>query len=208
MSVAKFVGYTLLVNVGLVALLDTIQSDDTTARIELETSDLPPDEDSSALQLSMRIAESDVDPAVARATAIEEARFASLCGPISSGFENGHAFNDLVIETTLPGRKVSLGRITSMGDLDRATIRRYMKRNIDKIESCYERELLARPSLEGTIVVQFVILPTGSVKDSHGEGFDATVASCVGDVVGSIAFPRPSDGVMVQVNYPLTFTNG
>jgi hypothetical protein len=203
--ITKFVVYTLLVNVGLVAMLETIQSDDTTASIEV----------GEPVQVSMNIDRPDsftivgpdLDPAVARARAIEEATCSSLCGPISSGFENGHAFDDLVIETTLPGRKVSLGRITSMGDLDRATIRRYMKRNIDKIESCYERELLARPSLEGTIVVQFVILPTGSVKDSHGEGFDATVASCVGDVVGNIAFPRPSDGV-VQVNYPLTFTNG
>jgi hypothetical protein len=82
-----------------------------------------------------------------------------------------------------------------------------MNRHIDEIEYCYERELLARPSLEGTIVVQFVISSTGSVTSSHGSGFDAMVASCVGEVVGNIAFPRPSDGI-VQVNYPLTFTKG
>jgi hypothetical protein len=204
MSVAKLVGYTLLVNVGLVAALDAIHSDDTTARIELgdftnvtsniQTSDPPPDED----------VEPDVDPALARALAIEEARCATLCGPISSGFENRTFGYPPEIEATPPRRTVSLGRITSLGGLDRATIRRYMNRHIDKIESCYKRELLERPALEGTIVVQFVILPTGSVKDSHGEGFDATVASCVGDVVGNIVFPRPSDGI-VQVNYPLTF---
>ncbi|HEY6034715.1 MAG TPA: AgmX/PglI C-terminal domain-containing protein, partial [Kofleriaceae bacterium] len=97
-----------------------------------------------------------------------------------------------------------LGQATGSGDLDQATIRRYMNRNIEKIRYCYEHELLAHPGIEGSIIVQFFITPTGSVTGSKASGFDGLVASCVGDVVGNIAFPRPNGGG-VQVNYPFTF---
>jgi hypothetical protein len=97
-----------------------------------------------------------------------------------------------------------LGQATGIGDLDQATIRRYIKRNIEKISYCYEHELLAHPTMEGTVLVQFFITPTGSVTGSKGSGFDATVASCVASVVGNIEFPKPNGGG-VQVNYPFTF---
>jgi FHA domain len=98
-----------------------------------------------------------------------------------------------------------IGQPTGTGDLDRAIIRRYIKRNLDKISYCYEHELLAHPSMEGTVTVSFFISPTGAVTGSAGKGFDATVASCVADVVGNIEFPRPNGGGGVQVNYPFTF---
>ncbi|MEO6776759.1 MAG: AgmX/PglI C-terminal domain-containing protein [Kofleriaceae bacterium] len=97
-----------------------------------------------------------------------------------------------------------LGQATGVGDLDQATIRRYMNRNLEKIRYCYEHELLAHAGIEGTIVAQFFITPNGAVTGSRASGFDATVASCVGDVIGNIAFPRPNGGG-VQVNYPFTF---
>ncbi|MEO8554939.1 MAG: AgmX/PglI C-terminal domain-containing protein, partial [Kofleriaceae bacterium] len=97
-----------------------------------------------------------------------------------------------------------LGQATGTGDLDQATIRRYIKRNIEKISYCYEHELLAHPAMEGTVLVQFFISPTGSVTGSKGSGFDGKVASCVAEVVGNIEFPRPNGGG-VQVNYPFTF---
>ena len=97
-----------------------------------------------------------------------------------------------------------LGVATGSGDLDQATIRRYMNRNMEKFRYCYEHELVARPGIEGTITAQFFISPTGAVQGSKASGFDGAVASCVGDVVGNIAFPRPNGGG-VQVNYPFTF---
>ena len=97
-----------------------------------------------------------------------------------------------------------LGQATGTGDLDQATIRRYIKRNIEKISYCYEHELLAHPAMEGSVLVQFFITPTGTVTGSKGSGFDGKVASCVAEVVGNIEFPRPNGGG-VQVNYPFTF---
>ncbi len=97
-----------------------------------------------------------------------------------------------------------IGQPTGSGNLDKSIIRRYIKRNIDKIGYCYEKQLLARPNLDGTITVNFFISPSGSVTSSVGAGFDATVANCVADVVSTIEFPAPRDGG-VQVNYPFTF---
>jgi hypothetical protein len=91
------------------------------------------------------------------------------------------------------------------GDLDKAIIRRYIKRQSDKLSYCYEKQLLAHPGEEGTISIQFLIMPNGSVTSPAAKGFDSEVASCVAGVIGAIEFPSPKGGGAVQVNYPLTF---
>ncbi len=98
-----------------------------------------------------------------------------------------------------------LGRPITEGDLDKATIRRYIKRSINKISYCYEKELLANPTLGGTITVQFMISGTGKVQAATGSGFHAGVSECVADVVQQIEFPTPRNGGSVQVNYPFNF---
>jgi hypothetical protein len=89
--------------------------------------------------------------------------------------------------------------------LDKAIIKRYVKRNLAKIEYCYETELLVKPNLEGTVSVQFLITSTGTVSSAVGAGMDANVAKCVAGVVKNIEFPAPKSGGNVQVNYPFTF---
>jgi pSer/pThr/pTyr-binding forkhead associated (FHA) protein len=100
---------------------------------------------------------------------------------------------------------VSIGQPSAQGDLDKAIIRRYIKRNIQKIQYCYEKELLAKPGLNGTVATQFFITPNGTVASSTGTGVDPNVASCVAGVIKAIEFPKPKGGGGVQVNYPFTF---
>ncbi len=100
---------------------------------------------------------------------------------------------------------VSIGSPTANGDLDKAIIRRYIKRNLAKIQYCYEKELLAKPSLSGTVQTTFLIMPNGTVASASGSGVDGTVSSCVASVVKSIEFPKPKNGGSVQVNYPFIF---
>ena len=88
---------------------------------------------------------------------------------------------------------------------DKALIRRYIRRSIDRIGYCYDRELLAHPGIEGEVAIHFFIAPTGAVERASGTGFDAEVARCVADAIQAIAFPRPGDGVGVEVNYPFEF---
>ncbi len=100
---------------------------------------------------------------------------------------------------------VSIGQPNAQGDLDKAIIRRYIKRNIQKITYCYEKQLLAKPGLSGTVSTQFFITPNGNVASSSGSGVDPAVANCVADVIHNIQFPKPKGGGGVQVNYPFTF---
>jgi hypothetical protein len=99
---------------------------------------------------------------------------------------------------------VSIGQPATLGDLDPAIIRRYVKRNISRIQYCYERELLRNPRLAGTVATQFVIGPEGHVANVTASGVDPTVSSCIAAVIQGIEFPRPFDGP-VQVRYPLAF---
>ena len=103
---------------------------------------------------------------------------------------------------------VSIGQPNVAGDLDKAIIRRYIKRNIQKIQYCYEKQLLASPGLQGTVLATFSITPTGSVRDAKGTGVHPSVSSCVASVIDRIEFPKPKDGGLVRVNYPFTFRPG
>jgi outer membrane biosynthesis protein TonB len=98
-----------------------------------------------------------------------------------------------------------IGRPMIEGDIDKAIIRRYIKRHIDKIAYCYEKQLLASPGIGGAVAISFAIGPTGYVQSSTGKGFDGEVASCVAGVIKSISFPAPKNGGIVQVNYPFNF---
>lgn len=91
------------------------------------------------------------------------------------------------------------------GGLDKEIIRRYIKRNESKLQYCFEKQLLGKPGIQGDIQAQFIIMPNGGVQSSVAKGFDPEVARCVGEVIGAIEFPRPTDGGTVDVNYPLTF---
>jgi hypothetical protein len=97
------------------------------------------------------------------------------------------------------------GQPSPVGGLDKSIIRRYVKRQQNSVAYCYEKELLAKPGLQGEVMVQFMIAADGSVQASKGAGMDSNVAACVADVIHGITFPRPSDGGTVQVNYPFDF---
>jgi hypothetical protein len=97
------------------------------------------------------------------------------------------------------------GALNANGDLDKATIRQYVRRNLNKIQYCYEKMLLAKPTLKGTVMVQFFITPNGSVASAAGSGVDPSVSSCVAEVIKGIEFPKPKGGGGVQVNYPFSF---
>ena len=100
---------------------------------------------------------------------------------------------------------VHVGEPIPRGGLDKAIIKRYIQRSVHKIAYCYESELLARPGIEGNVMVNFMISGTGTVVSSGGNGFDTKVAGCVAAVIKNIEFPRPTDGGTVQVNYPFMF---
>jgi hypothetical protein len=62
-----------------------------------------------------------------------------------------------------------------------------------------------RPGLDGTVVSEFTISPQGAVLNSKASGVAKEVSDCVADVIGTIQFPAPKGGGLVQVRYPFTF---
>jgi hypothetical protein len=88
--------------------------------------------------------------------------------------------------------------------LDPAIIRRYVRRNLPKIQLCYEKELTRNPSLAGKVMVHFAISGEGNVTQSSGSGMPP-VDSCVAQEISQITFPKPQGGGVVVVNYPFVF---
>jgi hypothetical protein len=100
---------------------------------------------------------------------------------------------------------VTIGQAKASGDLDKAIIRRYVKRNIRKLAYCYEKALLVKPALKGTVVATFEITPEGIVGASTAKGLDPDVDTCVASVIKAIEFPKPKSGKKVDVTYPFAF---
>jgi hypothetical protein len=71
-----------------------------------------------------------------------------------------------------------------------------------QITYCYEKELLAKPTLTGTVRAQFLIGADGRVAASQASGGDAAVAACIAKVISRIEFPRSRTGTSTRVNYP------
>lgn len=101
--------------------------------------------------------------------------------------------------------QLRLGNHRCEGDLDKAIVRRYVKRNASKFLYCYEKQLLVKSTLEGTVTAQFVIGGDGAVSGVRATGVHADVSSCVAGVFERIEFPKPKDGGTVQCTYPLSF---
>lgn len=103
------------------------------------------------------------------------------------------------------------GVLNVRGSLDREIIRRIIRRHINEVKYCYEQELPKKPSLNGRIVVQFMIAATGQVLTSMLQSStmdNIQVSACVVQAVKRWEFPKPMGGGMVIVSYPFNFTAG
>jgi hypothetical protein len=99
---------------------------------------------------------------------------------------------------------LAFGQPMAQGDLDKALIRKVVKGARTKVTYCYEKALVASPTLAGTVTVQFFIKPDGTVASVAASGVDPDVATCVGNVIKSLVFDKPKSGGGVQVVYPFT----
>jgi hypothetical protein len=119
-----------------------------------------------------------------------------------SGFGPGTGKRVATAPTVKP---CSGGTCTVAPELDAATIRRYVHRNLNKIKYCYEKELLAAPGLEGTVTANFTLDGNGHVVDSRASGVSPAVSTCVAGVLANISFPRVAEPGIYPIKYPFTF---
>ncbi len=100
---------------------------------------------------------------------------------------------------------VRVGNAVATGDLDKNIIRRIIRRKLPRIRFCYEKVLIKKPSLSGTVVVNFEISPEGRVSKAEAKGLDTAVSDCVAKTLLTTRFPNPRNGGKVTVRYPFTF---
>ena len=95
------------------------------------------------------------------------------------------------------------------GSLSKEVIRRIVRRHINEVKFCYERQLATRPDLSGRVSVKFIISGTGAVQMAAVESStlgDPGVENCIASAVRRWTFPQPEGGGIVIVTYPFQLT--
>lgn len=95
-----------------------------------------------------------------------------------------------------------------MGSLGRSSIQGVIRKNIHRVQACYERALRANPGIGGKVVVSFTIGPDGKVKDArvtHSTVADRAFQGKLLDLIRRWRFPRPAGGGSIKVSYPFIF---
>jgi hypothetical protein len=98
-----------------------------------------------------------------------------------------------------------------VGALDRSLIDEVIKRHMNQIRYCYQRELTKNPSLGGKIVIKFVIAKDGTVSSASKKTTtmnNAAVEQCIVGRFMTFQFPEPRGGGIVIVSYPFIFSPG
>lgn len=100
----------------------------------------------------------------------------------------------------IPTRKISCP------GMDRSVIQSVVNKHMHELQRCYEVQLLSQPNLEGKIVVDWTIAPSGAVAEARLASStlpSPAVASCVLARIRTWRFPAP--GRRVKVRYPFVF---
>lgn len=124
-------------------------------------------------------------------------------GKLESSFgTNGLVQKKQVYIAGVPYKEVILGSI------DRNDIWRILLENVPQFQYCYQRELDSKSqALEGVLMLQFVIGPSGNVTRASATNKDNNLPirtrDCVVNHLKTIQFPQPNGGSEVTVNTPL-----
>jgi pSer/pThr/pTyr-binding forkhead associated (FHA) protein len=91
------------------------------------------------------------------------------------------------------------------GSLDKEIIRRIIRRHLNEVRFCYEKELMKKQDLFGRVMIQFTISGTGAVVASMVQNStmnNPPVEQCIAQSVRRWEFPKPQGGGIVIVSYP------
>lgn len=97
------------------------------------------------------------------------------------------------------------GTAAVRGSLDKELIRRVIRRHLNEVKFCYEKELLRQPSLYGRVTTQFTVGGNGQVIAAVVQSSTLTapaVEQCIVEAVRRWQFPQPEGGGIVIVSYP------
>lgn len=107
-----------------------------------------------------------------------------------------------------PKRRVRLGPGKVRGALDKAVVRRVLRRHLAAVDYCYLSKVPpGKEPKPGSLWVSFAIGGTGKcrrVKVSTG-GLSKRIGKCVAKVLGRVVYPAPADSKPVHVRWKLIF---
>jgi hypothetical protein len=91
-----------------------------------------------------------------------------------------------------------------------ADIRAIVVAHRDEARACYDRALPAHPGIEGDLVIQWTIDPKGNVTQvssdtSRSQIAEATLTSCISDIIKKIQFAPSPGGFETKAFYPFNF---
>jgi Ca-activated chloride channel family protein len=104
--------------------------------------------------------------------------------------------------------RISVGQPVVMGSLDKNLIHRVIQQNLAQLRACYERQLAIEPTLQGRVVLEFVIDDKGrvaQVRIVESTLSSEAVESCVMSKAKAWRFPAVKGGGTVLVRYPIVF---
>ena len=97
--------------------------------------------------------------------------------------------------------------------LTKEELRSAVRARIPQIQDCYNRALARDANCQGTVKVQFVVSPDGTVAQAvvastEGDIDDAELHVCILDEVRLLVVSSPRDGGRAIVTYPFKFSPG
>jgi len=93
--------------------------------------------------------------------------------------------------------------------IDAFVVRDKIRKDLPRINRCYESALRYEPELEGKVAVRFAVIRTGYVRGVHvveNTTGNASVERCVARIVSALRFPRRRNGKSVRFTFPFVFT--
>lgn len=93
------------------------------------------------------------------------------------------------------------------GALDKEIVRRIVRRHLNELRYCYERDVASHGGETGRILLRFTISPSGQVVSAEQERFstvDPSVARCFEGAVRRWEFPQTTGGGSAIVSCPFT----
>lgn len=97
------------------------------------------------------------------------------------------------------------------GTIERAEIQRVVRANVQQVQLCYEQGLTRQPSLEGRIVVKFVVAKTGTVAAvaiPESTLRERSVEQCIVGAAMKWTFPKPTGEGLATFTYPFILKPG
>ena len=102
--------------------------------------------------------------------------------------------------------RVTLGKATIAGSLNKDILRRILRRAVPSIKFCYEMQLIDNPTLSGEVTVSFAISPKGEVSTTTiTQGLLPEMDACIAKKIQQLSFPASQDGKIVVVSHPFSF---